>query len=102
MSSKYRIDVGGSAGTEKLSKVFGVSQRCIRGYLNYSQNPPKAERVRKMALMPVKDGGLGGVVWQRVDEPDIRAFARGVFARGCDGGREREGGESDVSGGSGL
>ena len=75
MTSKYRIEIG-REGQERIAKILGVKERCVRSYLNYSSNTAKAERARKIALMPVADGGCGGVILQSIEVEDWREWIK--------------------------
>lgn len=75
MTSKYRIEVSREQ-QERLMRILGVKARCIRSYLNYSSNTAKAERARKIALMPVADGGCGGVILQSIEVEDWREWIK--------------------------
>ena len=75
MTSKYRIEVSREQ-QERLVRILGVKARCVRSYLNYSINTAKAERARKIALMPIVDGGCGGVILQLIEVEDWRDWIK--------------------------
>lgn len=70
---RYRIEISPEQQI-RLAKLMQSSERSVRDYLNYSINTKKAEKARRIALMRIKDGGCGGVIWRMLEDVDIKEW----------------------------
>lgn len=70
---RYRIEISPEQQT-RLAKLMQSSERSVRDYLNYNVNTKKAEKARRIALMRIKDGGCGGVIWRMLEDVDIKEW----------------------------
>lgn len=70
---RYRIEISAEQQV-RLARLMQSSERSIRDYLNYTTNTKKAEKARRIALMRIKDGGCGGVIWRMLEDVDIKEW----------------------------
>lgn len=70
---RYRIEISAEQQI-RLARLMRTSDRTIRNYLNYNVNTKKAEKARRIALMRIKDGGCGGVIWRMLEDVDIKEW----------------------------